>query len=46
MRSVADHVQLVVQIVFTRSSKTVGLRSQRPAPWAAHASSGSSAARA
>ena len=41
MRTVADHVQLVVQIVFTTSSKTVGLRTIRPAPRAAQASSGS-----
>ena len=32
MRTVADHAQFVVQIVFTTSSKTVGLRSSRPAP--------------
>jgi hypothetical protein len=38
---VADQVQLVVQIVFTTSSKTVGLRIIRPAPFAAHESSGS-----
>ena len=30
IRTVADHVQLVVQIVLTRSSNTVGLRSIRP----------------
>src|ERR1051325_11393288 len=30
--SVSDQEQLVVQIIFTRSSKTVGDRSMRPAP--------------
>ena len=44
MRSVADQAQFVVQIVFTTSSKTVGLRTIRPAPVAAQASSGSLAA--
>ena len=43
MRSVADHVQFVVQIVLTTSSNTVGLRSMRPAPLAAQARSGSAA---
>ena len=43
MRTVADQVQFVVQIVFTTSSNTVGLRSMRPAPLVTHASSGSSA---
>ena len=46
MRTVALHAQFVVQIVFTTSSKAVGLRSMRPAPDATHESSGSSAARA
>ena len=32
MRTVPDQAQFVVQIVFTTSSKTVGLRSIRPAP--------------
>src|ERR687883_323152 len=31
MRTVADQAQFVVQIVFTTSSKTLGLRSIRPA---------------
>ena len=44
MRTVADHVQFVVQIVFTTSSKTVGLRSSRPAPEVTHERSGSLAA--
>ena len=44
MRTVADQAQFVVQIVFTTSSKTVGLRSMRPAPAVVHASSGSAAA--
>jgi hypothetical protein len=39
-------VQFVVLIVFTTSSNTVGLRTIRPAPAVAHASSGSSAATA
>ena len=43
MRSVADQAQLVVQTVFTTSSKTVGLRSRRPAPRAAQARAGSAA---
>jgi hypothetical protein len=46
IRSVADHVQLVVQIVFTTSSNTLGLWTMRPAPLVAHARSGSSAASA
>ena len=46
MRTVADQAQFVVQTVLTTSSKTVGLRSRRPAPRAAQASSGSAAARA
>ena len=46
MRIVADQVQFVVQIVFTTSSKTDGLRIMRPAPVAAHARSGSAAAAA
>ncbi len=46
MRSVADQAQFVVQMVFTTSSKTVGLRTSRPAPRVVQASSGSSAARA
>ena len=41
MRSVADHAQLVVQIVFTTSSKTVGLRTSRPAPAVTQERSGS-----
>ena len=41
MRTVALQAQFVVQIVFTTSSNTVGLRSMRPAPVAAHARSGS-----
>ena len=40
IRTVADHVQFVVQIVLTRSSNTVGLRSIRPAPAATQASVG------
>ena len=44
MRTVADQVQFVVQIVFTTSSNTVGLRIIRPAPCAAHFRSGSLAA--
>ena len=44
MRTVADHAQLVVQIVLTRSSNTVGLRSIRPAPATTQASAGSAAA--
>jgi hypothetical protein len=43
MRTVADHVQFVVQTVLTTSSKTVGLRSMRPAPRVTHARSASSA---
>src|SRR5207248_1501885 len=43
MRWVADQVQFVVQIVFTTSSKTDGLRSIRPAPDTAQARSGSAA---
>ena len=39
IRRVADQAQLVVQIVLTTSSNTVGLRSMLPAPRAAHASS-------
>ena len=35
MRTVADQVQFVVQIVFTTSSNTLGLRIIRPAPFAA-----------
>ena len=46
MRSVADQAQLVVQTVFTRSSKTVGPRSRRPAPSHAQLRAGSPAARA
>ena len=46
MRIVADQVQFVVQIVFTTSSNTVGLRIIRPAPLVTHASSGSAAAAA
>ena len=46
MRSVADQAQLVVQMVFTTSSKTVGLRTSRPAPCVAQARSGSEAAAA
>ena len=41
MRSVADQAQLVVHTVLITSSKTVGLRSRRPAPRAAQARSGS-----
>ena len=41
MRTVADHAQFVVQIVFTTSSKTVGLRIIRPAPVVTQARSGS-----
>ena len=44
MRTVADQAQLVVQIVLTTSSKTVALRSMRPAPAQAQSSSGSSRA--
>jgi len=43
MRTVADQATLVVQIVFTAASKTVGVRSIRPDPAAAHERSGSSA---
>lgn len=46
IRRVADHAQFVVQMVFTTSSKTVGLRSILPAPRVTQASSGSSAASA
>ncbi len=42
MRSVPLHAQFVVQMVLTTSSNTVGLWSIRPAPFAAHARSGSS----
>ena len=38
MRTVADHAQLVVQIVLMTSSKTVGLARIRPAPVLAHPS--------
>ncbi len=41
MRTVADQVVFVVQIVFTTSSKTVAPRAIRPAPTAIQASSGS-----
>ena len=41
MRTVADQAQLVVQIALTTSSKTVALRSIRPAPPHAQSSSGS-----
>ena len=44
MRTVADQVQLVVQIVLITSSNTVGLRSIRPAPTVTQARSGSSPA--
>jgi hypothetical protein len=44
MRSVADHAQFVVQIVFTTSSKTVGLRTILPAPRVAQTRAGSAAA--
>ncbi len=44
IRTVADHAQLVVQIVLTRSSNTVGLRIIRPAPATTQASAGSAAA--
>ena len=43
IRTVPDHAQFVVQIVFTTSSKTDWLRIQRPAPCDAHESAGSSA---
>ena len=43
MRTVPDQAQLVVHTVFTTSSKTVGLRSIRPAPRRAQASWSSSA---
>ena len=46
MRTVADQAQLVVQMVLTTSSNTVGLRSMRPAPAATQASNGSPAAMA
>ena len=46
MRTVPPQAQFVVQIVFTTSSNTVGLRSMRPAPAAAQASCGSSRATA
>jgi hypothetical protein len=45
IRTVALHAQFVVHTVFTTSSNTVGERSIRPAPRAAHARSGSSVAR-
>ena len=38
---VADHAQLVVQIVLTTSSNTVGLWIIRPAPAVTHERSGS-----
>jgi hypothetical protein len=41
IRVVADHVQLVVQIVLTTSSNTVGLWTMRPAPVVTHERSGS-----
>ena len=41
IRMVADHAQLVVQIVLTTSSNTVGLWTMRPAPAATHDRSGS-----
>ena len=41
IRTVADQVQLVVQIVLTTSSKTVSLRISLPAPRAAQVRSGS-----
>ena len=41
MRTVADQAQFVVQIVLTTSSKTVGLRSSRPAPDVTQERSGS-----
>ena len=46
MRTVADQVQFVVQIVFTTSSNTVGLRNIRPAPFVTQFRSGSAAAAA
>ena len=46
MRTVADHVQFVVQIVFTTSSNTLALRTIRPAPVVTHDSCSSSAAAA
>ena len=46
MRIVPDQAQFVVQIVFTTSSNTVGLRIHRPAPRAAQSRSGSSASSA
>jgi hypothetical protein len=44
MRTVPDQAQFVVQIVLTTSSKTVGLRSIRPAPLVTHSRTGSDAA--
>ena len=44
IRTVPDQAQLVVQIVLTRSSNTVGLRSIRPAPASAQLSVGSARA--
>ncbi len=44
IRLVADQVQLVVQMVLTTSSNTVGLRTIRPAPDVTHARSGSACA--
>ena len=46
MRIVADHAQLVVQIVLITSSNTVGAARIRPAPEAAHASVSSETMRA
>ena len=46
MRTVADQVQLVVQIVLTTSSKTVSLRISLPAPREAQVRWGSSASSA
>ena len=43
VQAVPDQAQFVVQIVFTTSSKTVGLCNIRPAPVAAQARSASSA---
>src|SRR3954449_7690367 len=44
IRTVADQVQFVVQIVFTTSSNTVGLRIIRPAPFVTPFQSGAPAA--
>ena len=44
IRFVADHAQLVVQMVLITSSNTVGLRIIRPAPDVTQARSGSSCA--